>query len=98
MKNGNNEGGTTSRLARRQFLAGVGAGTVASLAGCAGVTNQSFEATSVGLSSSASERLQLAESDTDTLTVERSAADGNVSVSVTSHTAVYSRASAIGGR
>lgn len=88
---------TEPRLGRRQLLALVGSATAAGLAGCEGVTNQSFAASSVGLSSDAQEALLLGELARDAQTVERSAADGNVSVSITTHTAVYSRAAALGG-
>jgi hypothetical protein len=89
------EGGT---IGRRQLLAVLGAGAVASLAGCSGLTNQSFEAAEVGLSTEGQERLQLGELGRDTLTFEQSAADGNISVTITSHTAVYSRAAGLGGQ
>jgi hypothetical protein len=97
---GANRNGTEkpSLLGRRRFLAGVSVGSLASLAGCGEITTQSFEATSVGLSSSVQERLQLTEAAREALTREERTAGGNVSVSITSHTAVYSRAGAIGGR
>lgn len=93
----NGSGGNAPLLRRRPFLAALSVGTVAALAGCEEITNQSFEASSVGLSTDAQERLQLGELSQDTLSFSESAADGNVSVSVTSHTAVYSRAAALGG-
>lgn len=94
-----NETHTDERaISRRQLLAVVGAGAAMSLAGCSGLTNQSFEAAEVGLSTEGQERLQLGEIARDTLTFEQSAADGNVSVTITSHTAVYSRAAALGGQ
>lgn len=93
----NGSGGDTPHIRRRPLLAALSVGTVAALAGCDEITNQSFEAASVGLSADAQETLQLGELSRDTLTFEESAADGNVSVSVTSHTAVYSRATALGG-
>ena len=94
-RNSNGQGDPFVR--RRSFLAALSVGTVAALAGCEGITNQSFEASPVGLSTDAQERLQLRELSQDTLSFSESAADDDVSVSVTSHTAVYSRAAALGG-
>lgn len=84
-------------LGRRRLLALIGSATVGGFAGCNGITDQSFEASSVGLSPVAQETLLLGELGRETLTDERSAADGNASVSITTHTAVYSRAAALGG-
>ena len=93
----NESGGHTPLVRRRAFLTALGVGTAASLAGCEEITNQSFEASAVGLSTGAQETLHLSELAQETLRFEESAADGNVSVSITSHTAVYSRAAALGG-
>lgn len=93
------DSGRTDRvLGRRRLLAALGGLTVAGLAGCDGITNQSFDSSSVGLSAGVQEQLQLGELSRDALSFEKSAADGKVSVKVTSHTAVYSRAVGLGGK
>jgi len=93
----NNDRGQEQLVRRRPLLAVLGTGTAAALAGCEDITNQSFEASSVGLAADAQETLQLSELASESTTLEKSAADGNVSVSITTHTAVYSRAAALGG-
>ncbi|MFC7131636.1 MULTISPECIES: hypothetical protein [Salinibaculum] len=85
-------------LNRRRLLTALGGLSAVALAGCGGITNQSFEAAPVGLSSEGVESLQLGEVTSDSLTLSESAAGGNVSVSITTHTAVYSRALALGGQ
>lgn len=96
--NSGGRSGADGRLGRRRLLAALGTATAVSLAGCGGVTSQSFEASPIGLSTSARERLRLGEVSRESPTFEQSAADGDVSVSVTSHTAVYSRAAGLGGK
>ncbi|WP_276257962.1 DUF6517 family protein [Haloglomus litoreum] len=96
--NDTEESGPVARLGRRRLLATLGTATAVSLAGCGGVTSQSFESSPTGLSATAQEELRLGEESRESPTVERSAAGGNVSVSVTSHTAVYSRAAGLGGQ
>lgn len=91
------EGAGERPITRRHVLGVLGTASAAALAGCEGLTKHSFDASSVGLSSSAQESLQLGELARDELSLERSVADGNVSVSITSHTAVYSRAAGLGG-
>lgn len=85
-------------LGRRRLLALLGAGAAATLAGCDALQNQSFESNEVTLSSSSMESLGLGELSRDSQSLELSALDGNVSVTITSHTAFYSRAAAFGGQ
>lgn len=82
---------------RRRVLAAVGSGAALSLAGCTGVTSQSYESSPVELSDTAQGTLQLAELTRETISDEERVAGGNVSVSITSHTTVYSRAAGLGG-
>lgn len=79
------------------MLCGLGVAAVGSLAGCSGITNQSFEAKQVGLSDDAQAELGLAEVDSETVSVSQDGPTGNVSVSITNHAAIFSRAAGLGG-
>lgn len=83
-------------LSRRTYLVGLGAVATGSLAGCSGVTSQSFEATPVVLPSDDQEALSLDETAQDPKTISRDG-PGGVEVSVTNQTAIYKRAVALGG-
>jgi hypothetical protein len=82
---------------RRRFLAVLGLAAAGGLAGCGGVTEQSFAAQQVGLSADAQQELGLAEVSSESQSAERSGPTGNVTVSITNHSALYSRAGGLGG-
>jgi hypothetical protein len=82
---------------RRGFLAVLGLAAAGGLAGCGGVTEQSFAAQQVGLSADAQEELGLAEVTSESQSVERQGPTGSVTVSITNHSALYSRAGGLGG-
>ncbi|TSD09566.1 hypothetical protein DP107_15625 [Haloglomus irregulare] len=82
---------TDRRVSRRRTLAALGGGALVGLAGCSGVTEQSFEATPVVLPEGPREELVLAETASESETIEREGPSGNVEVSITSHAAVYQR-------
>jgi hypothetical protein len=82
------------RLGRRRYLAVVGTATTGLVAGCSGLTEQSFESQAVGLDDAAREDLQLAETERSSPTTSRTGPSGNVEVSVTNHVTVYRRADA----
>jgi len=93
---GESAGGPVRRD-RRRFLAVLGLAAAGGLAGCGGVTEQSFTAQQVGLSADAQEELGLAEVTSESQSAERSGPTGNVTVSITNHSALYSRAGGLGG-
>jgi hypothetical protein len=76
-------------VSRRALLRATVGGAAVGLAGCSGVTNQSFEAEPVGLPSGARETLDLGLdfSDSSTTTREFSAAE----VTVTTHVSGFKR-------
>jgi hypothetical protein len=82
---------------RRRFLAVLGLAAAGGLAGCGGVTEQSFAAQQVGLSADAQQELGLAEVSSESQSAERSGPTGNVTVNITNHSALYSRAGGLGG-
>lgn len=84
-------------IGRRQLLTALGGATVTGLAGCSDLRSRSYEASPVGLSGADQDALLLGEVARDSNTIERDALDGAVSVSISNHVAVYSRASALGG-
>lgn len=94
-ENGANDGAVGTD--RRRFLAVLGLAAVGSAAGCSGVTEQSFEAEQAGLPDTAQEELALVETDSSSESLSRDGPTGNVEVTVTNHTAVYSRAAGLGG-
>ena len=89
--------GGSVRRDRRRFLAVLGLAAAGGVAGCGGVTEQSFAAQQVGLSADAQDELGLAEVTSESETVERQGPTGNVTVSITNHSALYSRAGGLGG-
>jgi len=89
--------GEPARRDRRRFLAVLGLAAAGGVAGCGGVTEQSFAAQQVGLSADARDELGLAEVASDSQSVERSGPTGGVTVSITNHSALYSRAGGFGG-
>lgn len=84
------------RATRRRYLTVVGTAAAGLVAGCSGLTEQSFESQAVGLDDAALEELQLAETDRRSPTATRTGPSGNVEVSVTNHVTVYRRADALG--
>lgn len=91
------QAGRADGLSRRRFLAGVGTTTGISLAGCSGVTEQSFAASPVVLPETDQTALRLSETaqDAESITVNGPADSG---VEVTNHAATYIRAKGLGGR
>ena len=85
------------RVSRRRTLSALSGAVLAGLAGCAGVTEQSFAAQQVGLSADAQQELGLAEVSSEFQSAERSGPTGNVTVNITNHSALYSRAGGLGG-
>jgi hypothetical protein len=83
-------------VSRRTTLAAPGGAALAGLAGCSGVTEQSFEAAPVVLPDAASGELALAETVRESETTTRDGPSGNLEVSITSHSAVYRRGQARG--
>jgi hypothetical protein len=77
-------------VTRRKLLVAGATTAAAAVAGCEGVTDQSFEASPVTLSEDSRERLQLQEVAADAQTIERSAAGAEITI--TNNVAVYSRA------
>ncbi|MDZ7729813.1 MAG: hypothetical protein U5K37_00560 [Natrialbaceae archaeon] len=76
----------------------MGSVAAAGLAGCLRHSpNQSFEATPVVLPEADRDALALGETKRDDYTIERSGPSGNVTVTVTSQIAVYSRHAGLGG-
>ena len=84
------------RVSRRRTLSALSGAVLAGLAGCAGVTEQSFEATPVVLPEDAREEMVLAETANESESIEREGPTGNAEVSITSHSAVYRRGPARG--
>lgn len=89
--------GRGTMTSRRRFLTVFGGAAAASLAGCSGLRSRSFEASPVTMSAADQDTLLLGETVRDSQTLERDALDGNVSVSISNHVAVYSRAAGLGG-
>jgi hypothetical protein len=87
----------TTHRGRRDVLATVGGIALAGLAGCSGVTEQSFEATPVVLPEDDRENLVLAETAADSETTTRDGPTGNVQVEITNHARVYRRGPASRG-
>lgn len=80
---------------RRRYLAAlVGLGA---LGGCSGASSQSFEASAVVLPPEDRTELRLAETGRDARTTSRDGPSGNVEITVTNETAVYSHAAGYGG-
>ena len=77
---------TTTR--RKVLLAGATT-AAAAVAGCEGISEQSFEASPVTLGGPGDDTLQLAEIVAESQTIERSA--GGAEITITNHVAVYSR-------
>lgn len=92
------DGDARDRLhaSRRRLMAVMGAVVSAGLAGCTEVTQQSFEAAPVVLPEDDQSTLMLPETGSDSTTVDREYAGGNVEVGVTSHLRVYRRAPGLG--
>lgn len=91
------QGRTELGTSRRRLLASVAGLATTGLAGCSGVSEQSFEASKVVLPSPDQDELVLTETGTDSNTVTREFGDGSAEVSVTNHVAVYRRAPALEG-
>lgn len=89
------EGGSDLSVSRRNFAAATVL-AMTSTAGCSELAKQSFEATPIILPAESRDRLQLAETTREAVTVDF---DGpSVSeVEITNHTAVYNRADGFGG-
>lgn len=81
---------------RRRLLAGVGGALAAGLAGCSGVTEQSFAASTVALPESSREELWLAETARDSRTISRSG-PADSEVEITNRATVYNRAAWLEG-
>jgi len=89
---------TASPLTRRRVL--LAGGTVAvgvGLAGCGGITEQSFEATPLELSPANTDELGLTRQSASTDTISREGIGGEVEVSITSQAAVFDRAAWLRG-
>ena len=91
---GRQRGGTDDtvsgrRSTRRQVLAAGAAVATAAVAGCEGITEQSFEASPVTLPEDSRETLQLGELVAESQTISREA--GGAEITITNHVAVYSR-------
>jgi len=87
-----------SPLTRRRVL--LAGGTVAvgvGLAGCGGITEQSFEATPLELSPANTDELGLTRQSASTDTISREGIGGEVEVSITSQAAVFDRAAWLRG-
>lgn len=82
---------TDTKLTRRGFVTAAGGTLTVGLAGCSGITQQSFEATTVALPSAAREELWLSETARDAETVSREGPAGS-EVEITNKATVYSRA------
>lgn len=81
---------------RRQFLATTAGLALGAVAGCSGVTEQSFEATPVVLPSDDREELWLGETVRDAPTINREG-PGGTELTITNHAAVYTREAGLGG-
>jgi hypothetical protein len=91
------DGASDEGLTRRGFVAAAGSAAAATtLAGCSGMTEQSFEASPVVLPRGDREELVLAETGRDSETVSREGPTGNVEVSITNHAGLYGRGPARG--
>lgn len=77
-------------------LSAIGSTAVAAAAGCQRLRSQSFEASPVVLTDSGQRDVRLGETTRDVQMTERTVVDG-VTVSITSHAAVYTRAAGLGG-
>ncbi len=86
-----------TQLPRREFLVAAGGTLAVGLAGCSGVTEQSFEASPVVLPEGDREELLLAETTQTSETITRDGPTGNVEVEITSAASVYRRGPAVGG-
>lgn len=84
------ERGIESTTTRRQLLIAGATAATAAVAGCEGVTEQSFEASPTTLSAESRERLRLRELAAESQTISREV--GGAEVTITNHVAVYSRA------
>ncbi|RMB08324.1 hypothetical protein ATH50_3539 [Haloplanus aerogenes] len=82
---------------RRRLLTVAGTTTGVALAGCSGVTSQSFAASPVILPDSDQEAVRLAETRRDSQTITRSGPGGS-KVELTNHTSIHKRANGIGGQ
>lgn len=88
---------TDTKLPRRELLVAAGGTLAVGLAGCSGVTEQSFEAAPVVLPDAGREELLLAETSRESETITREGPSGNVEVEITNHASVYRRGPAWGG-
>jgi len=83
---------STERTATRRRVLAAGAVTAAvGVAGCGGITEQSFEASAVTLPEEDREALGLGETVADSQTLSREGPAGEVEVEITNHFAGYSR-------
>ena len=87
-----------SLLTRRRALLSGGAVAVGvGLAGCGGITQQSFEATPLELSTTNMDDLGLTQQSTRADTISREGIGGQVEVSITNQAAVFDRAAWLRG-
>jgi len=89
--------GRDEGASRRRFLAGVGTVTGIALAGCSGLTDQSFAASPVVLPEGDQTEMRLSETARDSETVTLSG-PADSEVEITNHATTYSRAKGIGGK
>jgi len=87
-----------SPLTRRRVLLSGGAVAVGvGLAGCSNITQQSFEATPLKLSTTNMDELGLTRQSAGTDTISREGVGGQVKVSITNQAAVFDRAAWLRG-
>ena len=87
-----------SPLTRRRVLLSGGAVAVGvGLAGCSNITQQSFEATPLELSTTNMDELGLTRQSAGTDTISREGVGGQVEVSITNQAAVFDRAAWLRG-
>jgi len=87
-----------SPLTRRRVLLSGGAVAVGvGLAGCSNITQQSFEATPLKLSTTNMDELGLTRQSAGTDTISREGVGGQVEVSITNQAAVFDRAAWLRG-
>ena len=87
-----------SSLTRRRVLRLGGAVAVGTgLAGCGGITEQSFEATPLTLSTANTDEVGLTQQSAGADTLSRSGIGGEVEVSITNQAAVFDRAAWLRG-